>query len=100
MGGEYQEKYIKLQNLTKEYNESIAEISTLTSNAQEMDEKISDVKVEMESRNNTMTDMTPIRRLRETHNQLKAELIDLDLRIGVTRQQLVHSKMKHQGQNV
>ena len=98
LSDEYQAKYIKLQELTKEYNDSIAEISTLTGNVQEMEEKIADVKIEMENRNNTMTDMTPIRRLRETHNQLKSELIDLDLRIGVTRQQLVHSKMKHQRQ--
>merc|ERR1719245_829067 len=95
---EYQAKYTKLQQLNQEYNESVGEISTLTSEIQEMDEKISDVKVEMENRNNTMTDMTPIRRLRETHAQLKEELVDLDLRIGVTRQQLIHSKMKHQRQ--
>eukprot|EP01084_Bolivina_argentea_P187763 323363_1 len=95
---EYQTKYIKLQDLTKQYNENIAEISTLTSHLHEVNEKINDVKIEMENRNNTMTDMTPIRRLKEIHSQLKVELVDLDLRIGVTRQQLLHSKMKHQRQ--
>ena len=92
---EYTRKHMKLQELNKEYNDNIAEISSLTNELQIVNEKIGDIKIEMENRNNTMTDMTPIRRLREIHNQLKNELIDLDLRIGVTRQQLNHSKMKH-----
>ena len=98
LGQEYNVKWIKLQELNKEYNENISEISSLTSNLQEINEKIGDIKIEMENRNNTMTDMTPIRRLREIHNQLKSELIDLDLRIGLTRHQLDHSRLKHQPQ--
>jgi len=92
---EYQRKHSKLQQLNEQYNAHIAEIATLSNDIQDTNEKIGDIKMEMEQRNNTMTDMTPIRRLRETHNQLKRELVDLDLRIGVTRQQLLHSKMKH-----
>ena len=92
---EYTAKHDKVQQLNKQYNDCIAEISTLTNNVQETSEKISDIKIEMENRNNTMTDMTPIRRLRETHNKLKKELIDLDLRIGVTRAFLNHSKRKY-----
>eukprot|EP01084_Bolivina_argentea_P098182 176472_1 len=88
---EYQNKYTKLQNLTKEYNEYILEISTLTSNLEEINEKINDVKIEMENRNNSMTDMTPIRRLKEIHNQLKEELTDLDLKIGINRTNLLHA---------
>ena len=96
LSDEYHTKYMKMQHLNKEYNENIARISTTTSNLQEMDEKINATKIEMENRNNTMTDMSPIRRLKESHNRLKAELIHLDLRIGVSRQQLLHSNMKHQ----
>ena len=93
---EYTTKYNKLQELNKEYNEQIAEIATLTNNVQDTNEKISDIKVEMENRNSTMTDMTPIRRLKETHNRLKKELIDFDMRIGVTRALLNHSKKRYQ----
>merc|ERR1712086_888219 len=95
LSAEYTAKYRKLQSLGKEYNEHIAEIAALTNGVQDANEKIGDLKIEMENRNNTMTDMTPIRRLKETHCALKKELVALDLRISVTRTFLNHSKRKH-----
>merc|ERR1719385_574189 len=92
---EYTMKYNKLQELNKEYNDRITEMATLTQNVQETMERINEIKIEMENRNNTMTDMTPIRRLKETHNRLKKELIDLDRKIGLTRAFLNHSRKKH-----
>jgi len=92
---EFQSKHAEQAALSKEYNEHIAEIATTTAKLQQTQEQIADIKEDMDSTNNQMTDMTPIRRLRETHKTLKRELIDLDLRIGVTRQQLVRAKMKH-----
>merc|ERR1719378_1784239 len=92
---EYIAKYTKVQELNKEYNDRITEMATLTQNVQETKERINEIKVEMENRNSAMTDMTPIRRLKETHNRLKKELIDLDRQIGVTRAFLAHSRKKY-----
>merc|ERR1712228_843328 len=92
---EYTMKYNKLQRLNKEYNDHITEMATVAQNVQETKEKINEVKVEMENRNSAMTDMTPIHRLKETHNKLKKELIDLDRQIGVTRAFLAHSRKKY-----
>jgi len=95
---EYKTKYDGLHSLKQTYNDNIAQISSLTNDLQDIEEKISDVKTEMEHRNHAMTDVTPIRRLREAHNALNSEIIDLDLRIGIIRQQLLHSKLTHQKQ--
>lgn len=92
----YKEKNETFQKLVSEHEKCIVQVSQLTAEMQDINERIEDVKTQMESRNSKMTDMSPIRRLREAYKELKIQLQEMELKIGVARHSLLHAILKHE----
>lgn len=95
LGGEFREKQKKLDEIQEKYNELSQSVSELTTDLAEKTEMVEMIKNSMSERNNSMTDTSPLRSINTALATLKAEVAEMELRIGVVGQTLLQSKLKH-----
>mmetsp|Transcript_48935 Transcript_48935/g.95966 ORF Transcript_48935/g.95966 Transcript_48935/m.95966 type:complete len:323 (+) Transcript_48935:174-1142(+) len=95
LGGEFREKQKKLDEIQERYNELSQSVSELTTDLAEKTEMVEMIKNNMSERNNSMTDTSPLRKINNALTQLKQEVGEMELRIGVVGQTLLQSKLKH-----
>lgn len=60
-----------------------AKVESLTNQLTVMERKMNDVRRDLESQGNSMTDNSPIIKMKEATQQLKVEVKQLDVRIGL-----------------
>lgn len=60
-------------------------------------EELDQIKQEMEERGSSMTDGTPLVNIRKALTRLKAEITQMDVRIGVAVHTLLQAKLKEKG---
>eukprot|EP00052_Salpingoeca_macrocollata_P005739 m.49277 g.49277 ORF g.49277 m.49277 type:complete len:427 (-) comp15027_c0_seq2:25-1305(-) len=75
----HRERY---KNASKSVNELSKELATLS-------EELETVKAKMDERGNTMTDSSPVVRIKQALTKLKAEISQMDLQIGVVTHTLL-----------
>lgn len=95
LGGEFREKQKKLDEIQEKYNELSQSVSELTTDLAEKTEMVEMIKGSMSERNNSMTDTSPLRQINTALATLKAEVGEMELRIGVVGQTLLQSKLKY-----
>jgi len=95
LGGEFREKQKTLDEIQEKYNELSKSVSELTTDLAEKTEMVDMIKSSMSERNNSMTDTSPLRKIRTALATLKAEVAEMELRIGVAGQTLLQAKLKH-----
>ncbi|XP_057619381.1 intraflagellar transport protein 57 homolog [Chionomys nivalis] len=104
------EKYInnQLEHLVQEYRGAQAQLSEARERYQqgnggvtertrllsEVTEELEKVKQEMEEKGSSMTDGTPLVKIKQSLTKLKQETIQMDIRIGVVEHTLLQSKLK------
>ncbi|EDK98110.1 intraflagellar transport 57 homolog (Chlamydomonas), isoform CRA_c, partial [Mus musculus] len=104
------EKYInnQLEHLVQEYRGAQAQLSEARERYQqgnggvtertrllsEVTEELEKVKQEMEEKGSSMTDGTPLVKIKQSLTKLKQETVQMDIRIGVVEHTLLQSKLK------
>ena len=104
------EKYIngQLENLVKDYRsvqerlaqaknkyrEGSSGVTERSRSLAEVSEELEKVKIEMEEKGSSMTDGTPLVKIKQTLSRLKSETAQMDVRIGVIEHVLRHAQFK------
>ena len=96
LGGDFRAKQTQLDAIQESYNNLTREVSQLQAELTEKTDAIEAIKSSVSDRNNTMTDVSPLRKLNLALGQLRKEVARMELRIGVVAQTLLQAKLKSQ----
>lgn len=96
LGSEFRGTQSNLDSLQESYNSLQREIAELTQELADKTDAIEQIKNNVSDRNNTMTDVSPLRKINTALTQLKKEVQEMELRIGVVAQTLLQAKLKNQ----
>jgi intraflagellar transport protein 57 len=92
---EYQMVREKMKRLTLRQQEAGDKVSEYTNELQDVTDKLDIVKNTMEERGSSMTDTTPLVRIKKSIKQLKEEILEMELRMGVLSHSLMEAKIYH-----
>ena len=95
--GEIQDYVTKQDELTtrqEEYNRQSEGINALTNELAAVSDELHAVKERMDARGSSMTDTSPLIKMKTSLTRLRAEIKQLDIRIGVVTHTLVQKKVK------
>lgn len=97
-GGHQSEEYrtlqSKLDEITTEYQGNSQQVSELTNELATVTDSLDEVKSQMEDRGSSMTDTSPLVKIRQALVNLRAEIKTMELRIGVVGHTLMQSKLR------
>lgn len=79
----------------KEHKILVENVSRANDELLELNAKIAEIKQLMLNKNQSIMDQTPMKRVTKNIHILKKEMIEIDLKIGLNRQQLNHYRMKY-----
>lgn len=96
LGAEFRQKQAGVDAIQEQYQSLQKECAELSRDLQDKTEAIEAIKSSVSDRNNTMTDVSPLRKLTTSLSQLKKEVAHMELRIGVVAQTLLQAKLKSQ----
>lgn len=96
LGGEFRAKQSALDSVQESYAALQKEVADLSRDLADKSDAIESIKSSVSDRNNTMTDVSPLRKLTTSLSQLKKEVAHMELRIGVVAQTLLQAKLKSQ----
>uniref|UniRef100_A0A7S2KSU8 Intraflagellar transport protein 57 homolog n=1 Tax=Leptocylindrus danicus TaxID=163516 RepID=A0A7S2KSU8_9STRA len=88
---EYNELKEKLTNAEKKNIQYGSSISTLSNEYIAVTNKLKDLKGAVEMRGSSMTDTTPLMRIKEALQLIKADIKTFDLQIGIVENALIHA---------
>lgn len=75
-------------------------ITALASELQQVTEELEEIKARMDERGASMTDASPVMKIRQSLAKLKSENVAMDLRLGVLQQSLMHARLREKVQRV
>jgi len=91
---ELADKQDELQTKQEEYNKQSEFINALTNELAGVSEELQAIKGRMDERGNSMTDTSPLIKIKSALTRLKTEAKQMDIRIGVVTHTLVAKKLK------
>jgi len=91
---ELADKQDELQQKQEEYNKQSEGINALTNELAAVSEELQAIKGRMDERGNSMTDTSPLIKIKSALTRLKTEAKQMDIRIGVVTHTLVAKKLK------
>lgn len=91
---EYASKQEKMQEVQDLYNAKSEAISELTNTLSQVSDELSSIKGRMDERGNSMTDTSPLIKIKSALSRLKDERKAMEIRIGVVTNTLVAKKLK------
>ena len=92
---DYQIIMKKMKTMTSRQQDTGDKVSEYTNELQEVTDKLDIVKSTMEDRGSSMTDTSPLVRMKRALKQLKEEIAEMDLRMGVLSHTLMAAKIRH-----
>jgi len=92
---EYTSKQEKLQEVQDVYNAKSEAISELTNTLSQVSDELAGTKGRMDERGNSMTDTSPLIKIKTALTRLKDERKAMDIRIGVVTHTLIAKKLKN-----
>ena len=92
---EYTSKQEKLQEVQDVYNAKSEAISELTNTLSQVSDELAGTKGQMDERGNSMTDTSPLIKIKTALTRLKDERKAMDIRIGVVTHTLIAKKLKN-----
>jgi len=91
---EFVDKQEELAAKQEEYNKQSEYINTLTNELAGVSEELTKIKDKMDARGNSMTDTSPLIKMKTAVGRLRQEAKQLEIRIGVVTHTLVAKKLK------
>ncbi len=89
---EYKVIKARLDVLTKEYQGTTENIGKYTNELATISDRVEEIKSQMDDRGASMTDTSPLVKIKQALQNLKAEVKELELRIGVVGHSLMQAK--------
>ncbi|XP_071480984.1 intraflagellar transport protein 57 homolog [Diadema antillarum] len=83
-----------LAEVKEQYRQASGGVTDRTRQLAEISEELERIKQEMEERGSSMTDGSPLVKIKQSLQRLKNEVIQMDVRIGVVEQSLLQAKLK------
>merc|ERR1711988_1411184 len=77
----------------QKYEQSAEAVNNLTNNLSTISEELDDIKNQMDDRGNSMTDTSPVVKMKKALGQVKGDTKQMELRIGVVQHVLHHARM-------
>eukprot|EP00455_Lapot_gusevi_P024025 TRINITY_DN2492_c0_g2_i2.p1 TRINITY_DN2492_c0_g2~~TRINITY_DN2492_c0_g2_i2.p1 ORF type:complete len:421 (+),score=104.67 TRINITY_DN2492_c0_g2_i2:130-1392(+) len=96
LGQEYQNRLHDVETLSQRYEELSKIVEELQNELAAKTDDIEALKSQMADRNNSITDTSPLRAIKLALANLKNELKQMEVRIGVAAQSLLQSTLKEQ----
>ena len=94
MISEYRKVKESLIALQEKYDGNSGTITKLTNELAEISEELDDIKSQMDSRGNSMTDTSPLILIKKALSRIKGEVKQMDLRIGAVEHTLLQVEKK------
>lgn len=89
----YRANYEEMNEAKQKYEVSAEAVNNLTNNLSTISEELDEVKNTMDDRGNSMTDTSPVVKMKKALQQVKGDTKQMDLRIGVVQHVLHHAKL-------
>ncbi|KAL7750423.1 hypothetical protein RI367_004197 [Sorochytrium milnesiophthora] len=89
-----------LSQLKLKYNASSEVINKLTDELSRVSDELDSVKTQMDDIGNGMTDSKPLVNIRQAIQRLKAEIKQMDIRLGVVEHSLLMARLRNKGNMV
>ncbi|XP_054760135.1 intraflagellar transport protein 57 homolog [Lytechinus pictus] len=83
-----------LAEVKEQYRQASGGVTDRTRQLAEVTEELERIKQEMEERGSSMTDGSPLVKIKQALQRLKNEVIQMDVRVGVVEQNLLQAKLK------
>ena len=90
---DYQIECEKVRNLKRTHDESSALVNDLREEVTNLSRKVDEVKLKVDEKGNKMTDTSPLIQIKNTLKEMKAEIRDYDLQIGVLEHNLLQRRI-------
>ncbi|KND00465.1 uncharacterized protein SPPG_04781 [Spizellomyces punctatus DAOM BR117] len=94
---EYRVLQDQLSELKQKYGVASSNVTELTNELSRISEELDSVKSQMDDIGSGMTDSKPLVAIKQGVAKLKAEIKQMDLRVGVIQHTLLHAKLKIKG---
>ena len=91
---EYREVQDRLKSVQERHESAGESVSKYQNNLQGIVERLEEVKSLMDERSGSMTDTSPVVRIKKALQALKREIKEMELRMGVLSHTLMHAKMR------
>jgi estrogen-related receptor beta like 1 len=92
---EYRKVQEQLKLVQQQHEQRSQVVDKLSAELSEVTEALDGLKGDMDSRGNSMTDTSPLQKVRKALAKLKAEIKDMELRIGVVGHSLLQASLKY-----
>jgi len=93
----YRSNSEEMSEAKQKYEQSAEAVNNLTNNLSTISEELDDVKNQMDDRGSSMTDTSPVVKMKKALSQVKGDTKQMDLRTGVVQHVLNHAKMSKAG---
>ena len=91
---EFSEKQEEMKAKQEEYAQNSEQINALTNELAAVSDELETVKARMDERGNSMTDTSPLIKIKSALTQLRSEAKQMEIRIGIVNHTLVAKKLK------
>ena len=91
---EFSAKQAEMQAKHEEYAQNSEQINALTNELAAVSDELETVKARMDERGNSMTDTSPLIKIKSALTQLRGEAKQMEIRIGIVNHTLVAKKLK------
>lgn len=98
LGADFREKQKNLDEVQEQYNELSKTVAEYTQLLADKTDSFEMIKSQYQNQNNSITDNSPLRKIKTALTELRKEVGAMELRIGVVAQTLLQAKIKHQAQ--
>jgi estrogen-related receptor beta like 1 len=91
---EFQQKQDRMQEVQDEYNSKSGNLNELQNSLQQVTDELAAIKGRMDERGTSMTDTSPLIKIKSALSRLKEERKQMDIRLGVVTHTLVAKRLK------
>ena len=94
MVSEFKQVQERLKTIQHRHETACESVSQYQNNLQSIMERLEEVKGLMDERSGSMTDTSPVVRIKKALQEMKREIKEMELRMGVLSHTLMHAKMR------
>jgi len=94
LGADYRERQKRFDGVQETYNSVSRAVSDLQRELADKTDEFESLRKAIKTKNDAITDTTPIRKIKDCLDNLKSEVMTMELRIGIVSQTLLQAKLK------
>jgi intraflagellar transport protein 57 len=99
VGDQYKNQSEELKKLSAHYNNLNASIKEMNESYRLVGEKLEQIQAKTNEHSGTMTDSSPVVKIKESLKNILAEIKSMDVRMGVLNHTILQYKTKERNQN-